>query len=64
MLRGATSTGPEPWAGEAGAGICLPGRRGRQGPTAGWQPDPRRRRQLGAGKGPGLEFNVGLGGSK
>ena len=44
LLRGAT--GQEAWAGEAGAGIRSPG---RQGPTHGWRPDPRRRQQLGAG---------------
>ena len=53
LLRGATCTGQEARAGEAGAGIFPPD---RQGPTVGWRPDPRRRLQLGPGK--GLEFNV------
>ena len=36
LLRGATCTGPEARAGEAGSGICPPD---RQGPTVGWRPD-------------------------
>ena len=34
VLRGASCTGTEAWADEAGAGICLPGRRGPDGRTA------------------------------
>ena len=49
-LRGATCTGPEAWAGEAGVGICLPDRQGvgicLPGHRVGWRPDSRRRRQL------------------
>ena len=69
---GATCTGPEAWAGEAGVGICLPDRKGL---SVRWRPDSRRSRRLrrrrddGCGsertssEGPGLarEFDVGRG---
>ena len=54
MLRGATCTGPEARAGEAGAGICPPD---RQGPKVGWLPDSDSERVPGKGL-DSLEFNV------
>ena len=60
LLLGAPFAGPgggsvrrEGCRNDGGGGICP---LDRQGPTVGRRPDPRRRRQLGAGK--GLELNV------
>ena len=60
LLRGASGTGPAARAGEAGAGTYLRVARARR---SGRSLDPRRRRQLGAGKELVFKFNVGRGGS-